>query len=67
VAAFIPDTIMKVFVKEKDKVKKGDAMVVLQAMKMNNHILAPITGVIKKIHVKQTDNVAKNQILVEFR
>jgi len=64
---FIPGTIMKIHVKEKHKVKKGEPLLILQAMKMNNIITAPINGVIKKIYVKVGDMVPKAQMLVEFK
>lgn len=65
--AFIPGTIMKVFVKEKHKVKKGDKLLVLQAMKMNNIILAPFNGVIKKVYVKAGESVPKQHLLIELK
>jgi biotin carboxyl carrier protein len=65
--AFIPGTIMKVFVKEKQKVKKGEKLVVLQAMKMNNIILAPGNGVIKKVNVKTGESVPKSHLLIELK
>lgn len=67
ITAFIPGTIMKIFVKENHKVKKGDELLVLQAMKMNNHLLAPINGTVKKIYVKQGETVPKNTLLVELK
>jgi len=65
--AFIPGTIIKVYVKEKHKVKKGEPLLVFQAMKMNNILTAPVAGVIKKINCKAGDTVPKSQILVEFK
>ena len=65
--AFIPGTIQKVFVKDKERVKKGASLLTLQAMKMNNIILAPFDGVIKKVHVKPGEVVVKNQLLVEMK
>jgi biotin carboxyl carrier protein len=65
--AFIPGTIMKVFVKEKHKVKKGEKLLVLQAMKMNNIILAPFNGVIKKVNVKNGESVPKAHLLIEMK
>jgi len=67
VFAFIPGTIIKIFVKENHKVKKGEELLALQAMKMNNHLLAPKNGIRKKIHIKQGETVAKNQLLVELK
>ncbi len=65
--AFIPGTIVKVFIKDKAKVKKGDVLLSLQAMKMNNDILAPFDSTIKKLHVKKGDVVARQQLLVELK
>ena len=65
--AFIPGTILKIYVKEKDKVKKGDKLLVLSAMKMSNDLLAPMNGVVSKIHIKEGDMVPKSQILVELK
>lgn len=65
--AFIPGTIVGVNVKEKEKIKKGENLLSLQAMKMNNDILSSIDGTIKKLHVKKGDVVVKNQLLVELK
>jgi len=67
VKAFIPGTIQKVYVADGDKVKFNDKLLVLEAMKMKNNLLAPFAGVIKKVYVKQGAQVAKNEILVEFK
>lgn len=67
VTAFIPGTIVKVFVKEKEKVKKGDSLLSLQAMKMNNVLTAPVNGIVKKIYVKPGEVVVKNFLLVELK
>ena len=66
VFAFIPGTIIKIFVKEKHKVKKGDPLLTFQAMKMNNILSSPMTGRIKKINVKAKETFTRAQILVEF-
>lgn len=64
--AFIPGTIKKVFVKEGDKVKKGEKLLILEAMKMNNELTTLVNGKIKKIHCKSGEMVTKNQLLVEI-
>jgi biotin carboxyl carrier protein len=66
VFAFIPGTIVKIFVKEKNKVKKGEPLLTFQAMKMNNILSSPMNGKIKKINVKTGETFTKSQILVEF-
>lgn len=67
VTAFIPGTIIKVYVKEGEKLKKGDKLLALQAMKMDNQLLAPKNGTVKKIYVKQGEVVPKNHLLLEFK
>lgn len=64
--AFIPGTIEKFSVKEKSKVKIGDQLLVLEAMKMKNNILSPFDGIIKKIYVQTGERVRKDQLILEF-
>ena len=47
-----------------DAVKKGDVLVILEAMKMENEILAPCDGVVKAIHVSSNESVESNQPLL---
>jgi biotin carboxyl carrier protein len=67
IIAFIPGQILKIFVKENKRVKKGEPLLTLQAMKMNNVLISPINGVVKKIYVKSGDTVPKSQLLVELK
>lgn len=60
----LPGVILDVAVKEGDSVKKGDKVVVLEAMKMENVIEATADGVIKEIKVKKTDSVLEGDVLV---
>ncbi|MBI4931751.1 MAG: biotin/lipoyl-binding protein [Bacteroidetes bacterium] len=62
----MPGLVVDVRVKEGDAVKKGDALVVLQAMKMENILKSPVEAIIKKIHIKKEDTIEKNQLLVSF-
>ncbi|MCF8298664.1 MAG: biotin/lipoyl-binding protein [Saprospiraceae bacterium] len=64
--SFIPGTIQKIFVKEGKKVKTGEKLLILEAMKMKNVIVASIDGTIKKIHVKEKDIVANKQLIIEI-
>jgi len=64
--AFIPGTIKKIFVKEGDKIEKGDKLLILEAMKMNNTLLAPVAGVIRVINASSGQIVTKNQLLIEL-
>ncbi len=67
VISYIPGTITKLFVEKGKTVKKGDKMMVLEAMKMQNTLSFPLTGEIKTVHVKLGDKVPKNFVLVEYK
>jgi len=67
IVAFIPGTILKVLVKEGHKIKKGETLLVLKAMKMDNHLLSTINGTVKKVYVKQGEVVPKHYLLVELK
>lgn len=63
---FIPGTVISFYVKIGDTVKIGQKLFVLEAMKMNNEVLSPIQGVIKKINVKEGQRVSKNDAVLEI-
>lgn len=62
----MPGLIFDIKVAEGDTVKKGDALLVLEAMKMENILKAPGDGVVKSIKIKKGDSVEKNQVLIQF-
>lgn len=66
VEAPMPGLILDIQVSEGDIVKEGDALLVLEAMKMENVILSPREGVVKKIAVTKGMAVDKKHLLVEF-
>ena len=53
-------------VKPGDSVKKGEGLIVLEAMKMENIIRAPADCFIKSIEVEKSASVDKNQVLIKF-
>jgi len=67
ITAFIPGKIKKVYVKKKSKVKEGEILLVLEAMKMNNNIFSPMKGTIKEVYVTAGLSVAKGTLLIEFK
>jgi biotin carboxyl carrier protein len=67
VKAPMPGLVLEVVAHEGDTVKKGDALVILEAMKMENVIKSPIDGEVKAIKVKNGEPVEKNQILIQFK
>ncbi|MCP4440027.1 MAG: biotin/lipoyl-binding protein [Aureispira sp.] len=66
VKAPMPGLVLDVLVKEGDEVAKGDSVLILEAMKMENVIKAAGDGVVQKISVDKGAAVEKNQVLVEF-
>ena len=60
----MPGTLIKVCVKVGDTVKKGDVLCVLEAMKMENDILAPSDGVVASVEAAQGSSVATDAVLV---
>jgi len=62
----LPGNIMHVFVKENDEVKKGDKLVMYEAMKMENTIYAEKDGLVVKVRVKPGDNILEGDVLLEI-
>jgi biotin carboxyl carrier protein len=60
----MPATVVKIFVKAGDTVKKGDRLLVLEAMKMEQIIKAPKDGKVKGVHVKEASFVAQGSTVV---
>ena len=64
VKAPMPGNIMKVNVKPGASVKKGDVLVVLEAMKMENDVCAPADGTVASVEVAQGATVETDAVLV---
>lgn len=62
----MPGKILEVMVTTGDVVKAGDTLLILEAMKMQNAILASTKGTIKKILVKAGDTTSKSDLLIEL-
>ncbi|MDH4284143.1 MAG: sodium-extruding oxaloacetate decarboxylase subunit alpha [Gallionellaceae bacterium] len=67
IATAMPGTIVAVKVSPGDKVKAGDGVLVIEAMKMENEIQAPISGIVVSVHVKKGDSVAPDETLIEIQ
>jgi pyruvate carboxylase subunit B len=65
VKAIMPGSITRVLVEEGAEVSAGDVLLVLEAMKMENELHAPVSGVVKAIHVRPGEAVEMNAVLVE--
>src|SRR6056297_1957992 len=66
VNAPLPGNIFKILVKQGDEVKKGDKIMIMEAMKMENNVLADKDGKIKSIKVSEGDSVLQNDLLAEI-
>ena len=62
----MPGIILEVNVAEGDKVKKGDSLCVLEAMKMENTLTASRDGIVKTVNIAKGDTVDKGKLLIEL-
>ena len=67
VTTAMPGTIVDVKARVGDKVEAGDGVLVIEAMKMENEIQAPRSGIVISVHVKKGDSVAPDETLVEIQ
>lgn len=66
IKAPMPGLVLSVMVQPGQAIKKGESVLILEAMKMENVIKAPGDGVVKSIAVVKGNAVEKNQVLVEL-
>jgi biotin carboxyl carrier protein len=66
ILSFIPGTVLGIMIKEGQDVKKGDDLMILDAMKMKNKLKCNMDGKVKTIAVKEGDKVSKGTLLVEL-
>lgn len=62
----ISGTVVNVKTKKGDKIKKGDVIMVIEAMKMEYLIRAPYDGIVKKVNFKEKDQIEIGQITVDI-
>ncbi|MNU01127.1 Glutaconyl-CoA decarboxylase subunit gamma [compost metagenome] len=67
IKAPMPGLVLKVLVEDGSEVKKDDALVVLEAMKMENIIKSPSDGIVKSVKIKEKETVEKNQVMIAFK
>ena len=65
--SFLPGTIVDIFVKTNEKVKEGQTLLLLEAMKMQNQVRMPFDGQILKIYVKRNEVISKNHLMMEIK
>ncbi|MBO0933466.1 biotin/lipoyl-containing protein [Fibrella aquatilis] len=66
IKAPMPGLIVGISIQPGDVVAKGDIVLILEAMKMENAIKAPGDGTVKAIKIQKGDRVEKGQVLIEF-
>lgn len=67
VKAPMPGKIIDVLVREGSMVLRGEPLVILEAMKMQNEIQSPVNGNVVKVSAKANTNVMKDDLLVEIK
>ena len=65
--AFMPGRIIDIFVKPKQKVKEGETILLLEAMKMQNQVRMPFDGEIVRINVKMDEVIPNRHLIVEVK
>ncbi|HPD00464.1 MAG TPA: biotin/lipoyl-binding protein [Acetivibrio sp.] len=67
IKAPMPGTILKVNVNTGDAVKKGQVLLILEAMKMENEILAPNDGTVASVNVSQGSSVNVGDVMISLK
>lgn len=67
IKAPMPGLVLKVLVEVGASFQKGDNLIVLEAMKMENILKAPADGVVKAIKIQPGDKVEKNEVLLQLQ
>jgi pyruvate carboxylase len=66
IGANIPGNVYKILVNQGDKVEAGQPVAVLEAMKMETNVLAPLAGTVAKIYVKEGQRVVAGELIAEL-
>ncbi|MBN9652714.1 pyruvate carboxylase [Halobacillus sp. GSS1] len=66
IGATMPGTVIKVLSNKGEEVKKGDHLMITEAMKMETTVQAPFDGVIKDIYVENNEAIHVGDLLIEF-
>ncbi len=66
IKAPMPGMVIKVHVNVGDEVRKGDKILIIEAMKMENAVSSPINGVVKTVNAVEGKGVEKDELLIEI-
>ncbi len=64
IKSYIPGTIVEVATKKGEKLKEGDLILILEAMKMRNQIRMPFDGTVKEVLVAKDEKIPKGHLMV---
>lgn len=67
IEAPMPGKIIDIMVEEGAEIKEGEAIIILEAMKMQNEINSHVSGTIESVSVKKNETVMKDDVLIEIR
>jgi biotin carboxyl carrier protein len=66
ILSFIPGTVLDILIEKGQNVTKGEDLMILDAMKMQNKLKCNMDGKVKSIEVKKGDKVSKGTVLLEL-
>lgn len=67
ISSTMPGLIIELLVKEGDKVKQGDPLFVIEAMKMQSEIASPLAGVVQRVYISKDDHVESGETLIAIK
>ena len=66
ICATMPGKIVKIYVKEKDKIKKDDLLATTEAMKIETKIKSGISGVVEKVYLSENDKIEAGDLIIKL-
>ncbi|MGD0754627.1 MAG: acetyl-CoA carboxylase biotin carboxyl carrier protein subunit [Bacteroidales bacterium] len=66
ILSFIPGTVLDILIEPGQNVSKGDNLMILDAMKMQNRLKCHMDGKVKSVAIKKGDKVSKGTVLIEL-
>ncbi len=67
IGATMPGTVVKTLIENGDKVKKGDHLMITEAMKMETTVQAPFDGVVTRVYVNNGEAIQTGDLLLELK
>lgn len=66
VISHLPGTILELKVEQGQEVEAGQLLLIHEAMKMQNRVVAPMSGIVTEMGVKAGDKIGKNHLMVKI-